>query len=107
MMLNGGEWDGHRLFDPRTIERAVQEFGSVTLDRTLFVPMRYSAGFMLGANPFGFWGRGSGKAYGHVGLINKMCWADPDRRIAVSLLTTGIPLVSHLLPPLFKVIDRI
>ena len=37
-----------------------------------------------------FLGPHSRRAFGHLGLINKLCWADPDREIAVALLTSGI-----------------
>ncbi len=107
MMLNGGEWQGQQLFEPITIQRAVHEYGSLRLDRSLYLPMRYSAGFMLGGDPVGLWGQWTGRAYGHVGLINKFCWADPAREISVSLLTTGLPLVSHHLPSLVKVLMQI
>lgn len=102
MMLNGGEWEGRRICQPITIKRAVQQFGSMQIDRTMMVPMRFSAGFMLGSNPFGLWGPHSAEAFGHIGLINKWCWADPARDISVSLMTTGIPILAHHLPALAK-----
>lgn len=107
MMLNGGEWQGQQLFKPMTIQRAVQEFGHLQFDRSLCLPMRYSAGFMLGGDPIGLWGPHTGRAYGHLGLINKFCWADPDRQISVALLTTGLPLLAHHLPYLVRVILKI
>jgi hypothetical protein len=33
------------------------------------------------------------QAFGHIGLMNIFCWADPQREIAVSLLTTGKSLL--------------
>ncbi len=107
MMLNEGEWNGQQLFQPKTIRRAVEEYGRMQLDRTLCIPMRYSAGFMLGANPVGMWGINTERAFGHVGLINKLCWADPDRQLSVSVLTTGIPLVSHHVPRLVQLVHEI
>lgn len=102
MMLDGGCWQGQRVCDPVTVKRATQEFGTLQFDRTLMIPMRYSAGMMLGGEPFGFWGPGSAQAFGHLGLINKLCWADPERDISVALLTTGIPIVAHHIPQLIK-----
>ncbi|WP_203141978.1 serine hydrolase domain-containing protein [Marinobacter mangrovi] len=102
MMLNGGEWHGQRICQPETIRRAVQQFGSPQIDRTLMIPMRFSAGFMLGGNPVGLWGPDSREAFGHVGLINKFCWADPSRDISVSLVNTGLPIVAHHLPALAR-----
>ncbi len=102
MMLNGGVWDGKRICSEMTVRRAIQQFGSLQIDRTMMIPMRFSAGMMLGGNPVGLWGPQSRYAFGHIGLINKLCWADPARDIAVSLLNTGIPIVGHHLPALVK-----
>ena len=71
------------------------------------LPMRYSAGLMLGDEPFGLWGPHSGQAFGHVGLINKFAWADPQREISVAILTSGILLVAHHLAPFARLISSI
>lgn len=102
MMLNGGVWEGRRICNPMTIRRAIQQYGSLQIDRTMMIPMRFSAGLMLGGNPVGLWGQQSRHAFGHVGLINKFCWADSARDISVSLLNTGLPIVAHHLPALAR-----
>ncbi|WP_166268702.1 serine hydrolase domain-containing protein [Marinobacter caseinilyticus] len=102
MMLNGGTWQGKRICDPMTVRRAIQQYGSLQIDRTMMIPMRFSAGLMLGGNPVGLWGQQSRHAFGHVGLINKLCWADSARDISVSLLNTGLPIVAHHLPALVR-----
>ncbi|MEX2476550.1 serine hydrolase domain-containing protein [Marinobacter sp.] len=102
MMLNGGVWNGQRICSEMTVRRSIQQFGSLQIDRTMMIPMRFSAGMMLGGNPFGLWGQQSRYAFGHIGLINKLCWADAARDISVSLLNTGIPIVGHHLPALAK-----
>lgn len=107
MLLNGGTWEGKKVCDPITVKRFTQEFSSVQIDQTLMIPMRYSAGLMLGGRPFGIWGKNSASAYGHIGLINKLCWADPDRDIAVSLLTTGVPIVANNIPSLIGFMNQI
>ena len=107
MMLNGGVWEGRRICSQETVLRAIQGYGSMQIDRTMLVPMRFSAGFMLGANPAGLWGPSSEDAFGHVGLINKWCWADPTRDISVSLINTGIPIVGHHLPSLARFVYRV
>ena len=40
-----------------------------------------------------FWGPDTFNAFGHVGFINVMGWADPERRITVGLMTSGKPLL--------------
>jgi CubicO group peptidase (beta-lactamase class C family) len=107
MMLDGGKFGRRRICSAETIARATQEFGSRTLDRTLMMPMRYSAGLMLGDEPFGIWGPNSRHAFGHAGLINKFVWADPQREMAAAILTSGIPLIAHHLPPLVNTIRSI
>lgn len=107
MMLNGGKWGRRRICSERTIARAVQEFGTRTLDRTLFIPMRFSAGLMLGDEPFGVWGPNTSQAFGHVGLINKFAWADPQRDMSAAVLTSGIPIIAHHIPPLLNVMRGI
>ena len=102
MMLNGGVWNGRRVCSEMTVRRAIQQFGSLQIDRTMMIPMRFSAGMMLGGNPVGLWGQQSRYAFGHVGLINKFCWADAARDISVSLLNTGFPIVGHHLPAMAK-----
>jgi CubicO group peptidase (beta-lactamase class C family) len=61
-------------------------------------PMRYSAGMVLGGNPIGIYGPFTQHAYGHLGFMNNFCCADPERDIAVSLLTTGKAILGwHLI----------
>lgn len=107
MMLNGGIWNDQRICQQETVIRAVQAYGRMQIDRTMMLPMRFSAGYMLGANPAGLWGAQSGEAFGHVGLINKWCWADPSRDISVSLINTGIPVVGHHLPVLAGFVNQV
>lgn len=107
MMLNGGKWGRRRICSERTVARAVQEFGNRTLDRTLFIPMRFSAGLMLGDEPFGVWGPNSRQAFGHVGLVNKFAWADPQRDMSAAVLTSGIPIIAHHIPALLNVLRSI
>jgi len=88
-LLNGGEIDGVRVFQPLTVRRAVAEVGKFEIDRSLLVPLRYSAGMMLGGSPFGLFGPDTSKAFGHLGFANIFVWADPERAMSVALLTTG------------------
>lgn len=107
MMLNGGVWNGKRICQEITVRRAIQQFGSLQIDRTMLVPMRFSAGLMLGGNPVGIWGPQSRYAFGHLGLINKLCWADAGRDISVSMLNTGLPIVAHHIPALMRFVHTV
>lgn len=99
MLLDGGVYNGQRLFQPATIERAIRPASRAGFDRSLKVPMRYSEGLMLGMNPVGMYGPMCGAAYGHLGFMNILGWADPQRDISAALLTTGKSILGgHLLP---------
>lgn len=93
MLLNHGRYKGKQILSPLTVYRAVQEAGKAQLDGSLKIPLRYSPGFMMGGSPIGMYGRDSHFAFGHLGLSNIVCWADPERDIAVSLLNTGKPVL--------------
>jgi CubicO group peptidase (beta-lactamase class C family) len=104
MMLNGGELDGVRIFEPRTILRATRPVGVIQVDRSLMIPMRFSAGLMKGEWPLGLYGQNCREAFGHLGFINIVCWADPARDISASLLTTGKSMALENLAAFYKVL---
>jgi CubicO group peptidase (beta-lactamase class C family) len=93
LLLQGGALDGVRVFEPRTVRRAVSEQSYMEFDLSLAMPVRYGMGFMLGGQRFSFYGPDTLHAFGHVGFINIMGWADPVRRISVALMTSGKPLL--------------
>lgn len=98
MLRLEGEIDGARVFQPRTVRRALIESAYLELDLAIGVPIRQGSGMMLGQWPFGIFGPDSPRAFGHLGFTNILTWADPDRALSVALLTTGKPLFSsHIL----------
>ncbi len=105
LLLNEGELDGIRIFEPRTIHRATSEQSYLEFDLTLSVPTRYSMGFMLGG--FGFYGPDTAQAFGHLGLINIVAWADPERQVAAALTNSGKPLFFAELYFLYDIMRQI
>lgn len=93
-LLCGGTYEDVRIFDPRTVARAVKPQVTGQVDRVLMMPIPLSMGFMLGGRTFGFYGPRTANAYGHLGFTNVLGWADPDRDISVSFMNTGKPLLS-------------
>ena len=93
LLLNGGELDGVRIFQPRTIRRALTEQSYLEFDLTLGVPLRYGLGFMLGGKWFSLYGPDTQEAFGHLGFTNIFTWADPERQVAGAILTNGKPLI--------------
>jgi CubicO group peptidase (beta-lactamase class C family) len=93
-LLELGELDGRRAFEARTVRRAVSEQAFWELDLTLGVPLRYSHGFMLGGDLMSLFGPDTAQAFGHLGFSNIFSWADPERRLAVALITSGKPVLN-------------
>jgi CubicO group peptidase (beta-lactamase class C family) len=94
LLLDGGTLDGVRVFETRTIERAIAEQTYLEVDFTLGAPIRYSMGFMLGGRLASLYGLRTQRAFGHVGFTNVFVYADPSRDVAVALMTTGKPALS-------------
>lgn len=107
LLLNEGELDGQRIFEGRTIRRAVTETSYLEMDLTLMLPVRYGVGLMLGSKHLGVFGPRTERAFGHLGMTNVFCWADPARRISVALLTSGKPVVSSHLISLVRLLRTI
>ncbi len=107
MLLNGGNYQGQQILSPQTVFRATLPTSKTTIDHSLLVPMRYALGPMLGSNPVGIFGPMTGQAFGHLGFSNVLCWADPERDISVSFLTTGKSVVGTHLAATAKVLYRI
>jgi CubicO group peptidase (beta-lactamase class C family) len=103
-LLEEGELGGVRVYDPRTVRRATDEHSYYELDMTLLMPLRHGLGFMLGSDWVSPWGGDTPRAFGHIGLSNIFAWADPDRRLAVSILTSGKPTAT---PELFRLVQLI
>jgi CubicO group peptidase (beta-lactamase class C family) len=85
----GGELDGVRVMEARTIRRARIEQSYRRLDESLGLPLSFSHGYMLGDKLVSLFGPSTPKAFGHLGWINILGWADPQREISVGFLNTG------------------
>ena len=98
MLLDGGVWGDKQVLEPQTVARAITPACKLQFDHTLKIPMRYSEGLMLGANPIGLYGPMSGRAYGHLGFMNILGWADPARNVSVGMMVTGKAVLgTHLI----------
>jgi CubicO group peptidase (beta-lactamase class C family) len=103
----GGELDGVRIVTPETIRRALVEQSRLEIDLSLGFPTRFSYGLMLGAKVLSLYGRDTDLAFGHLGLINIMGWADPERGISGGLITSGKAIIYPELPRFYALMQRI
>jgi CubicO group peptidase (beta-lactamase class C family) len=103
----GGELDGVRVMEPETIAQAVAEQSRLEIDLSLGFPTRFSLGLMLGAKLLSLYGRDTDQAFGHLGLINIVGWADPERGLSAALITSGKPMLYPELPRFFGVMQTI
>lgn len=107
LLLEEGELDGVRVFDARTVRRARTESSYLEVDPTLAVPIRYGLGLMLGGEVASLFGPGTPQAFGHLGFIHILTWADPQRDLAAALITTGKPFVGVHLYRLYRLLAAI
>jgi CubicO group peptidase (beta-lactamase class C family) len=103
----GGELDGVRVMEPDTLRRALTEQSRMEIDFSLVFPTRFSYGLMLGAQVVSLYGLDTQHAFGHLGLINIMGWADPERGISAGLLTSGKAIVYPEVSRFYGVMQRI
>jgi CubicO group peptidase (beta-lactamase class C family) len=103
----GGELDGVRVMEQATLRTALSEQSRLEIDFTLLFPTRFGYGLMLGAKVISPFGLDTDLAFGHLGLINIMGYADPERGISVGLITSGKPIVYPELPRFYGVMQTI
>ncbi|MBV9917620.1 MAG: beta-lactamase family protein, partial [Solirubrobacterales bacterium] len=103
----GGELDGVRIMQPATIRRALTEQSRLEFDLSLGFPTRFSYGLMLGAKVLSPYGRDTDLAFGHLGFINIMGWADPERGISGGLINSGKAIVYPELARFYALMQRI
>jgi len=89
MLVNGGELDGVRVLEERTVAAATRVRSGHRFDETLQYPQRYARGFMAGGRFFSLYGLPTPRAFGHLGFTTVVVWADPERELSVALLNTG------------------
>ncbi len=89
LLGNGGELDGVRVLEPRTIRRATVEQSHLEVDFSLGLPIGFSMGYMLGGRRISLFGPDTEEAFGHLGWVNILSWADPARDLSVAMITTG------------------
>jgi CubicO group peptidase (beta-lactamase class C family) len=103
----GGELDGVRVMQPQTIRQALEEQSRLEIDLSLGFPTRFSYGLMLGAKVLSLYGLDTVLAFGHLGFINIIGWADPERGISGGLINSGKAILYPELPRFFGLMQLI
>jgi CubicO group peptidase (beta-lactamase class C family) len=62
---------------------------------------------MLGGQWFSAYGPDTMQAFGHLGFTNIISWADPERRVAATVMTSGKPFIYPAIYYLFDVLRQI
>src|ERR1700712_4285301 len=92
MLRRGGELDGVRIMQPETIRAATTQARRLRPDIAMgLMPVGWGSGILLGAKGFGTFGRNAPAAFGHTGLVDIAIWADPERDLAVGVVSSGKP----------------
>jgi CubicO group peptidase (beta-lactamase class C family) len=94
LLLREGQLDGTRVFESRTVRRAIAEQSFLEFDAVLVLPVRYGMGFMLGSKWLSLYGHDTTTAFGHLGFTSILAYADRARDISVSLMTSGKPFLT-------------
>jgi len=90
-----------------TVAEAIKPVGRIQFDGMLGIPIRFSPAFMLGENPVGLWGPNCRDAFGHIGFMTVLCWADPRRDISVAILNNGKSVAPSALLQMVKIVGAI
>ncbi|MCV7424563.1 beta-lactamase family protein [Mycobacterium yunnanensis] len=92
LLRRGGELDGVRVMAPETLRAATAQARRLRPDIAMgLMPMRWGTGYMLGSKRFGPFGLDAPAAFGHTGLVDIAVWADPERDLAVGVVSSGKP----------------
>jgi CubicO group peptidase (beta-lactamase class C family) len=83
----GGELDGVRILEARTVAEATRVHATADIDRVTGLPSSFGLGFMVGG-PFEPWCEPS--VFGHSGQQCTVSYADRARGVAVAYVTNGL-----------------
>ena len=85
MLAGDGELDGKRLLSTHTVMQAT-EIQNTRLDGVVPFPMRWRLGYHLAATTRGILRSG----FGHFGYGGSGAWAEPERALAVAMVTNQV-----------------
>lgn len=87
LIATGGEVDGTRIFEPATLEHAMEPRSPPgAKDERLNHPIVWGLGFILGGSSDIYGSGAHPRAVGHAGGGASMAYADPDRKLSVAFL---------------------
>jgi CubicO group peptidase (beta-lactamase class C family) len=87
MLLNGGEYNGHRILSPRTIELMVQnQIGNLSLGKN-----KFGLGFEITTAEEAAIGARSKGTFAWGGYYGTTYWADPEKNMVCLIMTQQTP----------------
>ncbi len=101
MLLGGGELDGVRVIESRTVDLFTRRHRVGLIDHTFNFPLDWGLGFCINSRrhapdrpqdvPYGYGAHASDDTFGHAGRESSIAFADPVNRLAVAVMCNGTP----------------
>lgn len=97
MLLDGGQLNGVRVLEPRSVELMTTPQRVGMFDETFHHVMDWGLGMIIdskrygAAVPYGFGEHSSSRTFGHGGSQSSIAFADPDRQLVVAVAFNGMP----------------
>lgn len=81
-----------RILQPETLRRALVPSMRMRPELSSGLkPIRWGQGYLLGGDRFSPFGKGTPQAFGNPGVSEVLGWADPQRRLAGAIVSSGKP----------------
>jgi CubicO group peptidase (beta-lactamase class C family) len=97
-LLGGGTLAGRRILSPQAVEAMAARHRAGIYDHTFKHVLDWGLGVIVNSNqygadtvPYGYGHHASYRTYGHAGFRSSVGFADPEHRLAVSLVCNGTP----------------
>jgi CubicO group peptidase (beta-lactamase class C family) len=87
-MLARGEFDGHRVLQPQTVEAITAHHRVGLYDETFHAVCDWGLGFAVDAYPMGR--HASPRSFGHGGALSAISFADPEHGLVAVVQTNGM-----------------
>lgn len=98
MLLQRGQWNGHRILQPQTVEALTSPHRVGLYDHTFKHKLDWGLGFIVNSEhygaempPYGYGRHASRRTFGHSGFQSSTAFADPLHGLVIALVVNGNP----------------